>query len=797
MNKVELLAPAGSLDICKAVINAGADAVYLGGQMFGARAFAHNFTVDEIKEALDYAHNRGAKIYLTVNTLLKNDEIYRAIEYLKPLYEYGLDAVLVQDMGLMRLLKLYYPDMAIHISTQMNVTGEHFLKYLRECGAERVVLARELTLDEIRHLHDECDIELEVFIHGALCYCYSGQCFMSYEAGGRSANKGACAGPCRLPYKSESGETGYLLSPKDLMSIQSLPDILDSGVASLKIEGRMKNIKYAAGITHMYREYIDKYYAYGRKGYVVNEKDVNDILDLYNRGFETTGYFYTTKSRDMMSLSRPNHMGTKALEVIENKKGNITFKALEPINHGDVFEIDRENSFTSGKDLNVGEFLNVNLPSKYKLGKGTILYRVNNARIEGEILRDFVENGKEIYLSIDIAAIKNEPIRVTVSTYNELLDEYIYATAEGAVVQPAENRPVTEDDLLKKASKLGGTQYSLVSAQAHVDGDIFIAIGDIGKVRNKAIELLENEIRARFARRYNAPQEEDTVVESHKSEDAPFISAQAYKLEQADVLADAKNVSRMYISYHCIYEYRNKQWKLKDDAVKVVERAKEHKKEVFIALPAIARESNVGMTESLLESILNDSFSDGMLIRNMEELLIYKEYVNKNKDNCAKKIVLDSNIYVYNKETKIFLLEEYRDMCIDRIASPIELDENELSDLVNEVPMEMELTVYGKVAVMQSEQCIKKTLNTCDHLFGMESIIQNGSNKHNNAKNNVSYSMLCLCDYCFTTIFDYRARDIDISLAKKLDCGSIRYDFTTESADEVMEICNKMPKAWR
>ena len=176
---------------------------------------------------------------------------------------------------------------------------------------------------------------------------------------------------------------------------------------------------------------------------------------------------------------------------------------------------------------------------------------------------------------VDIAAIKNEPIRVTVSTYNELLDEYICATAEGTVVQPAENRPVTEDDLLKKASKLGGTQYSLVSAQAHVDGDIFIAIGDIGKVRNKAIELLENEIRARFARKYNAPQEEDTVVESHKSEDDPFISAQAYKLEQANVLADVKNVSRMYISYHCIYEYRNKQWKQKDDAVKVVERAKD------------------------------------------------------------------------------------------------------------------------------------------------------------------------------------------------------------------------------
>lgn len=798
MNKVELLAPAGSPDICKAVINAGADAVYLGGQMFGARAFANNFTTNEIKEALDYAHNRGTKIYLTVNTLLKNNEIYKAMDYLKPLYEYGLDAILVQDMGLMRMIKRYYPDMAIHISTQMNVTGRHFLKYLKEYGAERVVLARELTLDEIRSLHNECDIELEVFIHGALCYCYSGQCFMSYEAGGRSANRGACAGPCRLPYKSEDGKTEYLLSPKDLMTIQALPDILDSGVSSLKIEGRMKNIKYAAGITHMYRKYIDRYFTYGRDGYVVDSDDINDMLDLYNRGFETSGYYYTKKSREMISLNRPNHMGTKALEVVDNKKGNITFKALENINHGDVFEIDGENSFTGGKDLKVGELLNVNLPSRYNLNRGTVLYRVNNARIEREILRDFAGNNKKTEININISAIKNEHIKITVSAYNELLDEYIYATAEGGVVQPAENRPVTKDELIKKASKLGGTQYSLISADAHADDDIFISIGEIGKVRNKAIEFFENEVRARFARKCEAVRHDDySDAEYHKDGADSFISVQVYTSEQAEIVANVKNISRIYISYHCIYEYRDQCWSYRDDGIQIIKKAKENDKEVFIALPAIVRDSNVEMTEKLMNAILGNDLIDGMLIRNMEELLIFKEYNSGGNKDCGKKTVLDSNIYVYNRETGIFLSEENQDICIDRISSPVELDENELSELINAIHTETELTVYGKVPVMQSEQCIKKTLNKCDHLFGTETIIQNGRNKHNSTKNNVSYSVMCLCDYCFTTIFDSRAKNIDVSLAKKLGCGSIRYDFTTETADEVSKICNTMPKAWR
>lgn len=303
--QVEVLAPAGSLDIMKAVVAAGADAIYLGGNMFGARAFANNFNDEELIGAIEYAHLFGRKVYLTVNTLLKSREIENSlIEYLIPFYEAGLDAVIVQDMGVLKLIRKHFPDMDIHASTQMTQTGVYGSRLLKELGASRIVTSREMNLQEIKQLHDELDVEIESFVHGALCYCYSGQCLLSSFNGGRSGNRGRCAQPCRMSYdvydsgaKINDKNNSYALSPKDMCALQILPDVIDSGVYSLKIEGRMKNVTYAAMVTHIYRKYVDMYLEKGRDGFKVDKQDMDALSDIYNRGAFTTGYYDSIKGK--------------------------------------------------------------------------------------------------------------------------------------------------------------------------------------------------------------------------------------------------------------------------------------------------------------------------------------------------------------------------------------------------------------------------------------------------------------------------------------------------------------------
>lgn len=297
----EILAPAGSLEVFKAVLAAGADAVYLGGNRFGARAYAGNLSDSEILDAIDYAHIHGKKMYLTVNTLVKNSELCALYEYLKPFYEAGLDAVIVQDYGVMKLISECFPALDIHASTQMTITHKSYIDFLRAYNVTRIVPARELSLEELKKLHAyDGKMELECFVHGALCYSYSGQCLISSFLGGRSGNRGRCAGTCRLMYEAK-GDRRALLSLKDLCALEILPEILDAGVYSLKIEGRMKSAEYAAGVTSIYRRYVDMYLS--GQDYRVDEKDIKNLLMLFDRGGMTKGYFFTHNGAGMIADS--------------------------------------------------------------------------------------------------------------------------------------------------------------------------------------------------------------------------------------------------------------------------------------------------------------------------------------------------------------------------------------------------------------------------------------------------------------------------------------------------------------
>ena len=333
----ELLAPAGNLEILKGVIESGADAVYVGGSMFGARAYANNFTEEELLEAIDFAHLRGVKVYLTVNTLIKNSEFSKLYDYLLVYYKRGLDAVIVQDIGVVKAIHEYFPSMEIHTSTQMTVTGADGVRFLSQFGVTRVVMAREVSLAEMKRIHEETGMELEAFVHGALCYSYSGQCLFSSILGGRSGNRGRCAQPCRLLYTVEGKKDEYILSLKDMCGIKALDKLDDAGVYSLKIEGRMKQLEYACGVVKYYRSYIDS-----KKP--VSDADYDRIKALGNRCGFTDRYYFDHNGSDMVTYVKPNFVSNAAEPSPEKRKlsieGELVLRESEPgsltVKRGDV-----------------------------------------------------------------------------------------------------------------------------------------------------------------------------------------------------------------------------------------------------------------------------------------------------------------------------------------------------------------------------------------------------------------------------------------------------------------------------
>ena len=430
-NIMELLAPAGSLDIFKAVIRAGADAVYVGGSAFGARAYANNFTKEEMFEAIDYAHIRNRKVYMTVNTLMKNREIKEElVDFLRPYYEHGLDAVIVQDLGAIDIIRKEFPDLPIHSSTQTTVTGVEGAKFMKNLGVTRVVTAREMDLSEIKRIQDEVGIEIETFVHGALCYCYSGQCLLSSILGGRSGNRGRCAQPCRLPYsvldnkKEEYVRDKFVLSPKDQALIEYLPQMIEHGIFSLKIEGRMKQATYAAGVVSVYRKYLDKaieYYEGGIESYKVSKEDYQMLMDLGNRCGFTDGYLREHNGKDMITISKPNH---------EKTKGQL-------------------QDLITAKYVDKEEYI----PIKGKL---------------------FLHKNAEAFIEV-----KKDDITVNI---------------HGNIVDVAQNRPLLQEDVRKRMNKTKDTPFCFESFEIDMDDDIFVPNGVLNHLRRDALDALKEKM---------------------------------------------------------------------------------------------------------------------------------------------------------------------------------------------------------------------------------------------------------------------------------------------------------------
>jgi putative protease len=653
MKELELLAPAGSLKTLKAVIHAGADAVYLGGSMFGARAYANNFNEEELLEAIRFGHIHGRKIILAVNTLLKEYELGQLYDYLHPYYEAGVDAVIVQDMGVMEFIKTHFPNLPIHTSTQMTITNVEGARLLKEQGVERVVTAREMSLEEIQRIHDEVGVELESFIHGALCYCYSGQCLFSSIIGGRSGNRGRCAQPCRLSYEVLQGEkslTGHhatpILSLKDMCTLPFLYELADHGVYSFKIEGRMKTPEYAAGVVSIYRKYMDSYLDGSR--IPVEKKDIRALLELGNRGGFTNGYYYHHNDSDMLSGESASH--NKSEGVLQDN-------------------IRREYVDTELKEKIKGKLiLNKECPAKIEVqyGKIKVSYQgdmvlvAQNRPLTKEVVTEKItKTGNTPFVFENLEVTMDDDIFMPVNQLNQLRRGALEALEE-ALLKPYER---TLPELVETSSAETDRQTT-----------------------GNAIK--EKQISGQSLSQTSGQQSADSSTE---------VRVLIEDAEQLPAVLKADFVDTVYLDC-MLYTRENLIRKLSED----IDRVHASGKKAFYVFPFIFRQQTSLFYEKIMPELKKLPL-DGIMVRSLDEIAFIKEWGNENWQ-----MVSDSNLYTYSNEASEYF---YRlGMMQDTI--PVELNRKEILRRENS---RSEMIIYGRLPLMITAQCIHKNTLGCMH----------------------------------------------------------------------------------
>ncbi|MBR1900555.1 MAG: U32 family peptidase [Lachnospiraceae bacterium] len=781
----------------RAAVNAGADAVYAGGRAFGARAYAQNPQQDALLEAIDYCHLHGAKLYLTVNTLLKEKELQEQLyEYLAPVCEHGVDAVLVQDFGVFHFLRREFPDLPLHASTQMTITGVDGVRLLKEMGAQRVVLSRELSLEEIRKIRRSVDVELETFVHGALCYCYSGQCLMSSLIGGRSGNRGRCAQPCRLPYElyeespvnktdrtgrqktqvqpevygrdpawntmhgrslSRKGET-FLLSPKDICTLQILPDLIDAGIASLKIEGRMKSPEYAAGVTAMYRRYVDLYLENGRDGYRVDPEDEKILTQLFSRGPYSEGYYFRRNGREMMVLREQVKEKGDALRASQEAVARI------------------HDCYEKTPDIPVRGY----------------------ARICA---------GKEMSLQVSLPEPENCSDYLKSTERSEINGcRETFVTAYGAVPSAAQNRPMDQESVRKQLMKTGDSPFSFESLDIDLEDGLFVPLKELNVLRRSALEMLKDKILAGYrrapasdltaadasAKRTSAKQPSAVELPGHTDAvescdhtdaeepvvrggaDHPSETASVCTMPQLDAVLESDRIGGVYLD-------------LPVCNVQTVRRVQESGRKAYIMMPPVWRADTVRVFEKTVDPELA-KMADGYLLRSFDQIR-YLLAGSDNRDNRIpgsadhdrriepdrrQEFIADAGLYTWNSEARLQL----REFGITTDTVPFECTMHELSQ---RGCAGSECVIYGHQVLMISAQCLTKTTTGCTHKRGIRWLKD---------RKGVYFPVRNECGICTNYIYNSVPLDL-VSLKSETDrlgLGSVRYSFTIETGEQTSAV---------
>lgn len=657
----ELLAPAGSFEICQAVIQAGADAVYLGGSRFGARAYADNLSADELIAAIDYAHLFGRKIYLTVNTLLKQSEMKLLYEYLLPYYQCGLDAAIVQDFGVMQFIRTYFPELPIHISTQMSIAGTYGAAHLKKLGAARIVTARELSLSEIAKIRRQTDIQIECFVHGALCYCYSGQCLLSSMLGGRSGNRGRCAQPCRLPYtvldahrRPLSRQECYPLSLKDLCTIDQIPELIAAGIDSFKIEGRMKSAQYAAGVTSIYRKYIDQYMDSGTCQ--VPQQDYQQLLEAGNRSGFTSGYYKQHNGADMVTLNSPSY-----------EKGENTCPILEQ----PKLPVHAQASFRIGQPAELAVSCgSVSVKVQHGLTQAAQKQPLDTEKIKTQLFK--TGNTPFRMESTDIQM--DESIFLPKQTLNQLRRDALDALTE-QMLKPY-RRKACQDTTPKSAD---------ASESAAVPKSTAVLAAAAAP---KPTAVLESTAAPKFTAVLASPA-------------APKFTALIEEAGQLEEVLQHDIITRIYLD-SSMYNRSHFAAQLKEH----VSRVHASGAEAYLVLPYIFRIDTAQFYKEHWQAVMQTGL-DGWLVKNQDELGFLKA-MSADQEKC----ILDHSLYTYSDSTRAcFQADGWH---YDTI--PLELNKKELLGRKNEAS---ELVIYGHMPLMVSAQCIFHTIGQCTKTRGL------------------------------------------------------------------------------
>ena len=701
--RVELLAPAGNMACLHAAVRAGADAVYLGAGHFNARRGADNFTLESLAEACDYAHLRGVKIFLTLNTVVLPSELQDALELARQAYRCGVDAFIVQDIGISVELARVIPDVEVHVSTQMNIHDEDGLRAAAALGAKRVTLARELSLEELNvlgPLAQELGVELECFAHGALCICYSGQCFMSSMVGGRSANRGRCAQACRLPYelhnralrKSLPSPGEHLLSPKDLCTIDLIPELLDAGISSLKVEGRMKSPEYVQAVVGVYRAVIDRIEAARAKGEQAQGMGATDaertvLSEAFSRGF-TTAYLTGQRGNEIMSYGRPNNRGVFVGRVAQAKDGRVAIDAEADLHEGDLIEFwtNRGHFVHTVGPLRTDKQGRVVLAVERAVGKGDRVFRVRNAEAA------FVDDGRLPAVPVSGRAVLRigAPARLEFTA-----PDGIVAAVEGNVVEAARTKAITEEEVRQHIDRMGTTPFELASLEIELDEGVGMGFSALHKLRAQAADQLQQQMLAAYhARKLNRAPKRTFAAPVRKG------SCKVAVLATNPACARAAKRAGADLIYVPAANYRRGEAVIAGQLSGTAEQAG-YPKQCIPVLPTVSQ---------MFDEQNRNGFDIWGRVREGKPVLCQNLGQLLHATEAGAQPEVGPNVPVTNKLD----LQAMADFGVQRVWLSPELSLVQIEELGEMAPMDLGLTIIGQTELMVTEHCLLMSQGPCN-----------------------------------------------------------------------------------
>lgn len=789
MNKPELLSPVGDFECLKAAVQNGANSVYLGASAFNARARATNFGNEELLEAIKYAKLRNVSVHLTLNTLIKNDEFENAVNLAINAYNLGVDAIIVQDLGLATYLLENYPEIPLHASTQMTVHNLDGVSQLEKLGFSRVVLSRELSLDEIEHIRKNTSTELEVFIHGALCISYSGQCLLSSTIGGRSGNRGLCAQPCRLPYELIENnikviDKGYLMSPRDNCAIEFLPELIKLGIDSFKIEGRMKTPYYVGIVTRIYRKYIDLVLEninldndtlknmirkeLSSKNPDTGLTDKEELAQVFNRGGFSTGHFKPSPNKELIFKDKPNNMGfyVGTVSHINENKGHLKLKLENTLSIGDKVSINNESYTISELMIDNKNFETLEKGITAKIGRmkgkisvGSKVYRIETAKLNKSISPTFKEdkNFRKVTLNGEIIVKKNNPISFKVWSDEGYYKGLEYSVTSTIVPEIALNKPIPKEKIFEQLSKTGSTEFEFETLNILLDNDLFIPkISILNDLRRTALEGLE-----KLVLKANTHNIKNTQIDTSSSFENSFnsksISILLNVINKNIDYSSLKNIDRLYIP---LKYFINENLQISNLC---------NTFPVFVYMPNVLKDS----IDINFEKLVNEFNIKGFVVSHISQI----EKVSK----FNLELIGNFNLNIYNN----FSIDKLNVLGLSTITVSPELDKFDTNTLQKLSPIKSEIIVYGKLPVMTNNYCYLGKTNKCYKECDRKCL----TNNKYYLKDRMNFNFRIVPDNLQTITTIYNSKILSVK-PSEFNNSSVRIDILDEDFNQIQNVIN-------